>query len=121
WNLNAGVMEEAQADIILGTNFMFENNAIIDLKNQQIALRNEKTEQLVVLPLTLNQLVHSISIPYQVNVAIPMEICLKGPKEYQCIRGYPPKANVLPCAKCKDRLEEAEDYEREWYNWSLYR
>jgi len=52
WNLNAGVMEGAPADIILGTNFMIENNAIIDLKNQQIALRNEKTEQLVVLPLS---------------------------------------------------------------------
>ena len=39
-------------------------------------------------------------------------ICLKGSKEYQYIRGYPPEANVLPCAKCKDRLEEAEDYER---------
>ena len=106
WRLNAGIIDSPPADVILGTNFMHQYNAIINIKSKQVALENEKTKQLVVLPLTMNLMVNASCMP--VNIVEPMDVdipedwrCLKGLTEYTCIRGFMPENDVQPCERCK--------------------
>ena len=114
WNVNAGIMKEAPADIILGVNFLTKYEAELDLRRKRLVLRKEGSSTTVQMT-TDNLFRHR-----PVYVIEPMEIdnpirnlnwrCEKGPQEYRCLKGYPDDAIIYPCNRCKDRARESDDF-----------
>ncbi|CAG8651633.1 5134_t:CDS:2, partial [Paraglomus occultum] len=94
------VVQDSPADIILGMNFMYKYNAVVDMKGRQFALQNDQTGQLVIVPLEMGGPIYYN--PAGVN---------KGPKSYTCIQGFMPENDVQPCEKCKDKADENDRFE----------